>query len=149
MSKYRAWKSFEREIARGLQSIDPTAIRNIEECRKGSHDIENSLGLAIQCKHGLSPNPLKALTEAKKSKKGMPLAVIRKDKFGTVAVLYWKDFLKVLKYAHNGGLGHKEFIQYLDRDSKRKLAMQKTSLKYKKDSERLSSDLEGSSDNPR
>lgn len=147
MSKYHAWKSFEREVTRALQGIDPTARRNIEECREGSHDILNSLGLAIQCKHGLSPNPWKALTEAKKAKKGTPLAVVRRKEFGTVAIIYWKDFLKVLKYASNSGFGYKEPAPISVEFAKRKRSLQENSLKYKKDSERLSSDLAGASDN--
>ena len=92
----RRGHDLERQVARDLREFDPTAIRNLEY-QEGSVDICTKLPFAIQCKNQANPSVWQALREAESAANSkMPLAVVRRGK-QTVAVLYWKDFLKILK----------------------------------------------------
>lgn len=111
MSKYQAWKSFERSLVKKLESIGIKAGRMWSEQFEEGSGVDIKAGnMRIQCKYGQRPNILAAYKEAKNACKGsrelIPIAAIRKSDTGeTFVTMSWKDFENLLKYADNNIVG--------------------------------------------
>lgn len=92
--------SFERFIARELQSLDPEARRNVTETQEGSYDISTSLPIAIQCKcmkkWHISPHEIYAQA-ALHAKTRQPVGVVRIDnKRPDLVIISWEFFKELL-----------------------------------------------------
>lgn len=102
-----AWKSWEREVSRGLGGE-----RNLQETRSGGNEdvVGHGLPLAVQCKHGKRPRIYDAVAEACDAADGTDrlavAAVCRSHGRGRaadkLAVLPWGDFLELVD-AHDAG----------------------------------------------
>ena len=95
--------SFEREVARLLRDLDPSARRNVEEPQVAGCDIKTKLPLAIQCKclKNWSVLPHSILAQAAggaDSKEQIPVGIVRIDrKKPDLAILALADFLEILE----------------------------------------------------
>jgi len=95
--------SFEREVARMLAPLDPTAKRNVAECQEASVDIITKLPLAIQCKNlsqwRVTPHDiLKQATEGALNTSDMPVGIVRiSNKRPDIAIMDLKYFLCILE----------------------------------------------------
>lgn len=91
--------SFEREIANDLQTIFPNAKRQLEyqiDTCKGI-DIANTEGFAIQCKNRKTYSPVNTIEEIKNAPHEVPVLVTKALRKPAMAVLPWKDLLKLLE----------------------------------------------------
>lgn len=108
MSKYAAWKSFEREVTKDLVKAGFDAKRNWNEqfVRTSGVDVMATDGeseLLCQLKYGQSPNLKQAYKEAAASrtnKRQVALGITRlKGTRDTLVTLKWIDLLNILKGA--------------------------------------------------
>jgi hypothetical protein len=90
---------WERQIARDLHVVDPTAKRNLEYQEGGTRDIVTRLPFKIQAKNQKVPTFLQAIKEANqdKQKDEMGLGVVKVTNKGEYAIMTWEDFLKLLR----------------------------------------------------
>lgn len=104
---------FEREIVESLKNIDPKirrsimsgAIGNILETERG--DINNSIGLCIECKRTEKLKPYDFYTQAKEENNNpnkIPIVVMRSNNREALALLSWEDFLAIYKKSIENGL---------------------------------------------
>lgn len=96
MSKYQAWKEFEREIVRKLRTIGgkPRRLWDVQLGKGGKIDIE-WYNCVFQLKYGKRPNLKQAWEEAKEGAKNhqVPVGVCRlAGTRKTLVVLSWADF---------------------------------------------------------
>lgn len=90
--------SFERECARDFQSIGfPDARRHLEyqDGEANGVDIKNTGLFAIQCKRGQQYAPITKIEEVQIP--GLPLLITKADKKPAMAVLPWKELMKMIK----------------------------------------------------
>ena len=103
---------FEREAARDMQLVYPTAKRGIGQSRGGGAELPDVDGTPfhIECKRGVKVNVRAALRQAQRDSQGRPvLVLVKEDRIGTVAdriptfaVMPWDELLVLLVRAECG-----------------------------------------------
>ena len=104
MSKYKAWKSFEREIARKFTEMGFDTKRNWSSqfSKRDTVDLiatDGEIKLMIQCKYGKKPNLKQAWDEANQSikKNEIPIGICRfLEERNTLIIMSWTNFEKLL-----------------------------------------------------
>jgi len=93
--------NFEREIAKQLreENIFPNAKRHLEsqlsECK--GFDLDHTGNLKIQLKRNKKYCSISKLQEVQTEQGDIPMLLSKGDHMEPVAVLYWKDFLRIIK----------------------------------------------------
>lgn len=98
-SQRRKGHDYEREIARQLREIFPTARRGLQyQDGIGCPDVAGT-PFHVECKRGAKPNPRAALKQAiDDADKGMiPLCVIKDDRCEPFAVMRWSDLMDFIR----------------------------------------------------
>ena len=96
----RKGADFERDFVSLLRSLDPTARRNLDQYQERSgKDIRTYLPFTFQLKCGAKPNIWRAFKEAQDAQEDgkFPVAIIRRDRKNTVAVMAADDWLDLVR----------------------------------------------------
>ena len=104
MSRYKAWREFERECRRDFEDLSFKAKRiwseQFEEGGKADVIAERGdLRFVAQCKYGNKPNLRKAYLEAvdAREKGQIALGICRyRNERDTLVCLSWRDFKKLI-----------------------------------------------------
>lgn len=99
----RKGHSWERDVARELRDIDPTARRLLEYQEGQGFDIHTTrLSYLIQCKSQKRVNWLQAMNEIPEEKGFIPVVAGKVTQKGEFAFLRWSDFMGMVKRLHIG-----------------------------------------------
>ena len=105
-SRRRKGHDWEREVAKRIRKIDPSAKRLLEYQEGKGIDIDTKLPFAIQCKCQKRVNFLKALEEAGEMAEELdkfPIVVAKVMRKGEFVFMEWETFDFLLRRLKNGG----------------------------------------------
>jgi hypothetical protein len=90
--------SFERDIAKKLRCVFPSARRHLEyhkeDCK--GFDLDNTGKFKIQCKRGRNYAPINKIEEPELLEGEAPVLITKGDKKKIVVCMYFEDWIKLL-----------------------------------------------------
>lgn len=91
---------FERFVAYCLQQVDPSAVRNVEECQTASVDIKWKLPYGIQCKRlgkwSTSPERILEQADGGCTTEQLPVAIVQTNGNAAVVIMYFGDWVAMV-----------------------------------------------------
>lgn len=93
----RKGHNFERDVARKLSAIFPTARRHLEyqDGENNGVDITNTGNLLVQCKKKKNYAPINSINEIKPNK-GIPILITAGDRLEPMVVISMANFISIL-----------------------------------------------------
>lgn len=97
LTSRRKGHQFEREVANDLKPIFPKACRQLEYQEGLGVDIANTEPFAFQCKNKKTYASINTIKEVPPMKDRIPVLVTKGLRMEPMAVLPWKDLVRLLK----------------------------------------------------